>query len=111
MVANGRKVRFHHTLPFMTKQRSRLAVRLRRPRDQKFGIIDTSVATYDILTNMISDVMFSDKFLMSDALATNLMLTGFLFFSTFPLISGRKQVRFMIFKFLSSISHPNQWRS
>jgi len=33
---------------------------------------------------MTSDVMFSDKFLMSDALATNLMLTRFLFFfSTF----------------------------
>jgi len=27
---------------------------------------------------------------MSDVLATNLMLTGFLFFSTFPLILGRK---------------------
>jgi len=33
--------------------------------------------------NMISDVMFSDKFLMSDVLATNLILTGLLFlFST-----------------------------
>ena len=33
---------------------------------------------------MTSDVMFSDKFLMFDVLATNLMLTG-LFFSKFPL--------------------------
>jgi len=40
---------------------------------------------------MTSDVMFSDKFLMSDVLATNLMLTGFLFlFSAFHLILGRK---------------------
>jgi len=30
--------------------------------------------------NMTSDVMFSDKFLVSDVLWTNLMLTGFLFF-------------------------------
>ena len=33
--------------------------------------------------NMTSDVMFSDKFLMSDVLWTNLMLTGFLFFPHF----------------------------
>jgi len=39
---------------------------------------------------MTSDVMFSDKFLMSDVLATNLMLTELLFFSTFRLISERK---------------------
>jgi len=52
------------------------------------------------------DVMFSDKFLTSDDLSTNLVLTGLLF-STFPLILGRKEVRFMIFKFLSIISHPN----
>jgi len=31
---------------------------------------------------MTSDVMFADKFLMSDVLAINLMLTGL--FSTFP---------------------------
>jgi len=30
--------------------------------------------------DMTSNVMFSDKFLMSDVLATNLMLTGLLFF-------------------------------
>jgi len=42
---------------------------------------------------MTSDVTFSDKFLMSDVFATNLMLTGFLFlFSTFPLILGRKKL-------------------
>ena len=29
------------------------------------------------------------------------------FFFTFPLVLGRKYVRFMIFRFLSSISHPN----
>jgi len=35
---------------------------------------------------MTSDVMFSHKFMMSDILATNLMLIGLLFlFSTFPL--------------------------
>jgi len=44
---------------------------------------------------MTSDVIFSDnnnsdKFLMSDVLATNLMLTELLFFLTFPLILGRK---------------------
>jgi len=39
----------------------------------------------------------SDKYLMSDILSTNLMLIGLLFlFSTFPLILGRKKVRFMI---------------
>jgi len=32
---------------------------------------------------MTSDVMFSDEFLMSDVLATNLMLTGLLFFPHF----------------------------
>ena len=36
--------------------------------------------------------------MMSDVLSTNLMLTGLLFlFSTFPLVLGRKQVRFMIY--------------
>jgi len=33
--------------------------------------------------NMTSDVMFSDKFLMSDVLATNLMLTVCCFFTYF----------------------------
>jgi len=37
---------------------------------------------------MTSDVMFSDKFLMSDVLVTYLMLTALLLFSTFPLILG-----------------------
>jgi len=32
---------------------------------------------------MTSDVMFSDKLMMSDVLVTNLMLTGLLFFSHF----------------------------
>jgi len=33
--------------------------------------------------------MFSEKFLMSDVLATNLMLTGLLFlFPTFPILLG-----------------------
>jgi len=40
---------------------------------------------------MTSDVIFSVEFLMSDVLATNLMLIGLLFlFSTFPLVLGRK---------------------
>jgi len=43
-----------------------------------------SVATSDFLT---SDLMFSDKFLMSDVLATNLVDWAFVF-STFPIISG-----------------------
>jgi len=72
-------VRFHHTLRFMTKQRCSSVAATSR-QHQKFGIIDTSVATSDFLTNMTSDVMFSDKFLMSDVLWTNLMVTGFLFF-------------------------------
>ena len=33
--------------------------------------------------HMTSDVMFSDKLMMSDVLVTNLMLTGLLFFSHF----------------------------
>ena len=49
IVTIGRKMRFHHTLPFVTKQRcSSVAVTSRQ--HQKFGIIDTSVATSDILT-------------------------------------------------------------
>jgi len=46
-----RKVRFHHMLPFMTKQRCSSAAATWRLH-QKFGIIDTSVsvATSDILT-------------------------------------------------------------
>jgi len=72
------------------------------PTTRYFQVI--SVATSDVLT---SDLMFSDTFLMSDVLATNLMLTGLILFSTFPLTLGRKKVKFMIFKFLSPISHPN----
>jgi len=64
----------------MTKQRcSSFAATSRQ--HQKFGIIDASIATSDIFTK--SDVMFSDRFLMSDVLAANLMLTGFLFFHIF----------------------------
>ena len=57
---------------------------------------------------------------MSDVLATNLMLTGLLFlFPTISLLLGQKWVRYIIFKFLSSISHPQvcltiivpNWRS
>jgi len=43
----------------MTKQRCSPAAATSRLH-QKFGIIDTSVATYD----MTSDMMFSDEFLM-----------------------------------------------
>ena len=67
---------------FMTKQRWGSVAATSR-QHQKFGIIDISVATSDILTNMTSHVMFSHKFLMSDVLWTNLMLTGFLFFPHF----------------------------
>jgi len=46
----------------------------------------SSVATSHVST---SDLMFSEKFLMSDVWGTNLTLTGLLFlFSTFPLILG-----------------------
>ena len=39
--------------------------------------------------------MLPDNFLMSNVLATNLMLTGLLFlYSTFPLILGQKEIRF-----------------
>jgi len=62
MVTIGRKVRFHHTLPFMTKQRCSSAAATSRLH-QNVANIDTSVATSD---NMTSDVMFSDKILMSD---------------------------------------------
>ena len=64
-----------------------------------------SVATSGGLT---SDLMFSEKLLMFDVSATNLMLTELLFlFFTFPLILGCKSVRSMIVKVLSSISHPH----
>ena len=49
IVAIGRKVRFHHTLPFMTKQRCGSVAATSR-QHQKFGIIDNSVVTSDILT-------------------------------------------------------------
>jgi len=51
VVAIGRKVRFHHRLGFMTKQRCGLAAATSRLQ-QKLGTIesDTSVATSDILT-------------------------------------------------------------
>jgi len=46
--------------------------------------IPSSVGTSDVLT---SDPKFQDNFLMSDVLATNLMLTGLLFlFTTLHLI-------------------------
>jgi len=45
-----------------------------------------SVVTSSVLT---LDLMFSENFLMSDVLGTNLMLTGLLvLFTTFPLILG-----------------------
>jgi len=46
--------------------------------------VQASVATSDVST---ADLMVSEKFLMSDVLATNLMLTALLFlFATFSLI-------------------------
>ena len=57
----------------------------------------SSVANSDILT---SDLMFCEKFVMSDIVAKNLMLTGLLFlFSTFPTLLAWKEVTFIIFKF------------
>jgi len=51
IVTIGRKVRFHHTLHFMTKQRGSSAAATATSRlPQKFGIIDTSVSTSDVLT-------------------------------------------------------------
>jgi len=47
-----------------------------------FQSVVNSVATSDVLT---SDLMFPEKFLMSDVLATNLMLAELLFF--FPKFS------------------------
>ena len=49
IVTIGRKMSFHHTLPFMTKQRCRSVAATSRLH-QKFGIIDTSVATSGIST-------------------------------------------------------------
>jgi len=49
IAAIGRKVPFHHTLPFMTKQRCSSVAATSR-QHQTFGIIDTSVANSDILT-------------------------------------------------------------
>jgi len=42
--------------------------------------------------NMTSDVMFWDKFLTSDVSATNLMLTGFLFFPHFLSFQDEKKL-------------------
>jgi len=47
----------------------------RKPCDVAVQLF-SSVATYDVLA---SDLMFSEKFLMSDVLAKNLMLTVILF--------------------------------
>ena len=61
---------------------------------------------HDCWRPMLPLLMFSEKFLMSVVLATNLMLTGLLFlFSIFTLFLW-KWIRFMIFKFFSSIYHP-----
>ena len=49
IVTMGRKVRFHHKLHFMTKRRCSSAAVTSRLH-QNFGIIDTTVATSDILT-------------------------------------------------------------
>jgi len=69
----------------MTKQRTQFSCSyLQTPQKVKESL--TSFATSDVLR---SDVMFLEKFLMSDVLTTNLMLTGLLLlFTTFPLISG-----------------------
>jgi len=65
----------------MTKQRTQFSCSyLQTPQKVKESLIS------DVSR---SDVMFLEKFLMSDVLTTNLMLTGLLLlFTTFPLISG-----------------------
>ena len=80
-------------------------------------LLRASVATSGAST---SDLMFWEKFLVSDVLATNLMLTKnkVLLFFKLSILLGWKWVRFMLFMFLSSISHPRvclliipNWRS
>ena len=53
-----------------------------------------------ILQSVLPFLMFSDKFLMSDVLATKLTLTGVLFlFPTFPILSEWKQINSRFFSF------------
>ena len=52
-------------------------------------------------------LMFWEKFLMSDVLAAYLMLTELLFFPPILYPFRMEIVRFIIFKFLSSISHSH----
>ena len=49
IVTIGKIMRFHQTLPFITKQRCSSAAAT-STLHQKLGIIDTSVATSDIVT-------------------------------------------------------------
>ena len=49
-------MRIHHTLSFMTKQRCSSAAATSRLH-QKLGIIDSSVATSDIVTDIRCDVL------------------------------------------------------
>jgi len=71
----GRKVRFYKRYPLWWNKG---AVRLRQPWDCTI-IRDYWYQCCHFWFNMTSDVMFSDKFLMSDVLSTNVMLTGLLF--------------------------------
>jgi len=80
----GRKVPFHHRLPFMTKQRSSSAAATSRLH-QKFGIIDTSVVTSDILTwHQMWCFQINLWYLM--LWRQNWCWLGCCFFSTYPLI-------------------------
>ena len=78
IVTTGRKVRFHHTLPFMTKQK--------RCSSAAATSLETAPEVrdhwYQCCHFWYFSIMFSDKYLMFDILVTNLMLTG-LFFSHF----------------------------
>ena len=93
IVPNGRTVRFYHTLPFTTKQRCSSAAATARLH-QTFGIIDNSVATSDMLTWRWHQMWYSQINFWCLMLFVNKSDVD-LFFFNFPLILGRKQVRFM----------------
>jgi len=68
--------------------------------------------------SVLSLLMFWEKFMMPDVLAANLLLTELLFLPRILYLFRMKIVRFIIFKFLSSISHYHMclvivlnWRS
>ena len=104
-VTIGRKVRFHHTLPFMTKQRCCSAAATSRLHP-KFGVIDASVATSDKLTwhqtwcSQIYVWCFVEK---SDVD----WVVVFVFHNSSHFRTKISYRLFIVFKFLSSSSHQN----